>query len=189
MGKKIDNWCLVLNKNGLAVNLSKVSKVIKKVQGGRASILDFSTWTKYTMDEWVDRGATSNGCIEAGSRRFDIPEIVICNYYKGTYPVIINCSKPNICKRDGYKCCYCGVKRDLTVDHIVPQCEGGRLTWKNSVCSCQSCNNRKDRMSVDEFCRQIGCEVPKPWNPNAAPWLFKIGYQNDLPECWKPFIR
>jgi len=190
MGKKIDKWCLVLNANGLAVDLSKVSHVIRKVQNGRQSILDISTWERFTMDEWVKRGATGSEYLEAGACRFDLPEVAICNFYKGTHPVSISCaSKQNVFKRDGFKCWYCGSKHALTVDHIVPQCEGGRLAWNNVITSCKSCNNRKDRMSVEEFCRQMKCSLPEPWNPNSAPWLFRVGHQDVIPTSWKPFIR
>lgn len=189
MGKNRKNgkYCLVLNKNGLAIDVSPVSHVIKKVQGERAAILDPVTWTRYTIEEWVARGASLDTCINAGSHSFDPPEIAICNFYDGTHPVLINLNKSNVLKRDGYRCVYCGA-RASTVDHIVPQCEKGPDSWKNMVACCGSCNNRKDRMPVKEFCEQMGCDVPDPWNPNAAPWLFKAG-QMHIPDCWKQFIR
>jgi len=188
MGKKKNGrLCLVLNKNGLAIDVGSVSHVIRKVQGKRAVILDPVTFERYTIEQWVARGASSDTCIHA-ERSFDAPEVVVCTFYDDTHPVVINCNKANVLKRDGYRCSYCGKKTNLTVDHVVPQCEGGRLVWNNLVASCQSCNNMKDRMSVEEFCAQMGCEIPHAWNPNAAPWLFKAGYM-EVPKSWKQFIN
>lgn len=42
-----------------------------------------------------------------------------------------------------YKCAYCGKKRKLTMDHVIPVAKGGGLTKNNIVPSCQSCNSRK----------------------------------------------
>jgi len=191
MGKKRqknDRLCLVLNKNGLAIDVAHVTKVVSKVLSKRAEILDPVTWDRYTMEKWIERGASPDSCILAGSHSFESPQVAVCTHYDGTYPVVINCNKANVLKRDGYRCSYCGKKNSLTVDHVVPQCEGGRDVWRNLVASCQSCNNRKDRMSVREFCAQMGCEIPEPWNPNANPWLFKAGYMK-VPESWKQFIK
>lgn len=45
--------------------------------------------------------------------------------------------------RDGYRCRECGSTEDLTVDHVVPRCEGGRNGFDNLQALCRHCNNRK----------------------------------------------
>ncbi|GMH91395.1 hypothetical protein TL16_g12047 [Triparma laevis f. inornata] len=60
-------------------------------------------------------------------------------------------TRRNIFLRDDYKCQYCSSKfapRDLTLDHVVPRCEGGRLEWKNAVSCCRVCNGRKGCKSL-----------------------------------------
>lgn len=54
--------------------------------------------------------------------------------------------------RDGFSCAYCGRDlrgadpREVTLDHLVPRCEGGSNHESNLVTACRSCNcSRKDR--------------------------------------------
>ena len=62
-------------------------------------------------------------------------------------------TRRNIYVRDDGICQYCGGKVSLskmTVDHVIPKSIGGKHIWKNVVCSCFSCNNRKgDKLLKD----------------------------------------
>lgn len=42
-----------------------------------------------------------------------------------------------------YRCSYCGKKKPLSQDHIVPVSKGGNHTWRNIVPSCIPCNSSK----------------------------------------------
>ena len=60
--------------------------------------------------------------------------------------------------RDGGDyCSYCDVPlegtrgRMLTVDHVVPQCRGGRWRLRNLRLACYACNHRKSDASVADF--------------------------------------
>src|SRR5574343_1436118 len=48
-----------------------------------------------------------------------------------------------IFERDNFTCCYCGSRRYLTVDHVVPQSGGGSDEDSNLITACKSCNSRK----------------------------------------------
>ena len=51
-------------------------------------------------------------------------------------------------------CYYCGQKTvpgELTMDHIVPLCRGGKSTKANLVPSCKSCNTKKKTMLPQEW--------------------------------------
>lgn len=41
------------------------------------------------------------------------------------------------------KCAYCGTTKNLTLDHIIPVCAGGKATRKNAQTLCGPCNNWK----------------------------------------------
>ena len=45
-------------------------------------------------------------------------------------------------------CCYCGAKRDLAVDHLLPRAKGGPHDGDNMVWSCKSCNSSKGKKDV-----------------------------------------
>lgn len=49
----------------------------------------------------------------------------------------------NIFKRDKYKCVKCGNSKNLTIDHIIPFCRGGKTENKNLQTLCQKCNSKK----------------------------------------------
>ena len=45
--------------------------------------------------------------------------------------------------RDGSACRYCGSVDLLSVDHVVPRCQGGADDEDNLVVACRACNSRK----------------------------------------------
>ena len=54
----------------------------------------------------------------------------------------------NVFLRDNFKCQYCYIKflaNDLTFDHLIPKCIGGKTVWTNVVSACTSCNLKKGR--------------------------------------------
>ena len=73
-----------------------------------------------------------------------------------------------------YKCAYCGSKKELTIDHVVPRCKGGTDFTKNVVCCCHSCNQSKahspwkewylsqDFFSMDKYNKIINWMKPEP---------------------------
>lgn len=67
-----------------------------------------------------------------------------------------------IYERDNWECAYCGQgPRDarnmkqarvvLTLDHLVPRCEGGDNSTANLVTACQRCNSSRQEKSWREF--------------------------------------
>jgi 5-methylcytosine-specific restriction endonuclease McrA len=43
-----------------------------------------------------------------------------------------------------FRCAYCGKKKPLTQDHIIPVSRGGQDTASNIVPACRSCNSKKN---------------------------------------------
>ena len=48
-----------------------------------------------------------------------------------------------IFKRDGNTCLKCGMKNNLTIDHIIPISMGGKNSLFNLQTLCRSCNSKK----------------------------------------------
>ena len=56
----------------------------------------------------------------------------------------VKVSRKRVFRRDGHECGYCGSKKNLTLDHILPKSRGGLNTWENMVTCCSRCNSLKD---------------------------------------------
>lgn len=56
-----------------------------------------------------------------------------------------------IWERDNFTCKYCGTRRFLSVDHVVPECEGGTIDPSNLVTACRKCNSKKGTSSLGAF--------------------------------------
>ena len=54
-----------------------------------------------------------------------------------------NFTRFNVFLRDKFTCQYCGDKKDLTFDHLLPRSKGGLTDWNNVVTACSSCNVKK----------------------------------------------
>ena len=54
-----------------------------------------------------------------------------------------NFTRFNVFLRDKFTCQYCGDKKDLTFDHLLPKSKGGLTDWNNVVTACSSCNVKK----------------------------------------------
>lgn len=56
-------------------------------------------------------------------------------------------SRREVFRRDQHQCQYCGSKKRLTIDHVIPSSKGGTHTWDNVVTACDRCNSLKgDRL-------------------------------------------
>jgi 5-methylcytosine-specific restriction endonuclease McrA len=71
---------------------------------------------------------------------------MVKNVYRNKVPY----SRRNVYIRDQYTCQYCGTKRDLSIDHIIPSSRGGKTNFKNCVTSCVKCNTTKGNRTPEE---------------------------------------
>ena len=65
----------------------------------------------------------------------------------------------NVFLRDRFSCQYCGMRDDLTFDHLLPRSRGGHTTWVNVVAACSPCNLRKGNMTMAEA-RMFPSQMP-----------------------------
>ena len=92
-------------------------------------------------------------------------------------------SRENIYERDHFTCQYCSAKltkHSVTIDHITPQCRGGKNTWDNTVCACKECNHEKGDTDVQDYHRSL---IRKPKAPTVGEY-FRVKLENLGVDLW-----
>ncbi|MFY0689438.1 MAG: HNH endonuclease [Cyclobacteriaceae bacterium] len=96
------------------------------------------------------------------SRSFPFPSVIrISKYVSAPYRGVI-LTRHNVFKRDNYECQYCGTRKDLTIDHLVPRSLGGKSNWTNLVTACKGCNSRKGDLLIEKTDFQLKKAPVKP---------------------------
>lgn len=152
MDEKLSKPVLVLNKNWTAIDTTPLYRAFNLIlstdsKGSpKANIIDVNC-IPYTWHEWTQiRPDNDEEGIKTVSFVFKIPEVIKLNKYEKMPKQQIIFSRLNLYRRDNYTCQYCSTKpktEDLTIDHVMPRCKGGRTTWENCVISCERCNRIK----------------------------------------------
>ena len=96
----------------------------------------------------------------------------------------------NVFLRDAFQCQYCSARSpapELTFDHVIPRCRGGRTTWENVVTACGSCNLRKGSRLPRE-CQmfpRVSPRQPTTWELQDNGRAFPPNY---LHESWRDYL-
>lgn len=97
-------------------------------------------------------------------------------------------SRLNVFIRDNFTCQYCG-KRDtagnLTMDHVLPRCRGGKTNWLNIATSCEECNIKKMNRTPEEAGVRL---LNEPKQPNWLPLVALKICRHPVPENWQFYI-
>lgn len=142
---------LVLNKFWAPIGVTTLETAIAKVMSSyadgtsKAKIVDpvndfrsfeWSDWTKMRPKEGEDGIRTVN-CI------LRIPEVIQFTRYDRMPSRKVHYNRRTIYLRDNNQCQYCSSKCELSLDHVIPRCQGGLTTWENVVVACVRCNLKK----------------------------------------------
>ena len=98
-----------------------------------------------------------------------------------------NFTRFNVFLRDKFKCQYCGDKKDLTFDHLLPKSKGGVTDWENVVTACSTCNVKKGGKLFEVSGMKL---FNKPYRPTVDD-LHKNGRNfppNFLHESWMDYL-
>lgn len=116
-------------------------------------------------------------------RSFDAPSVIkLRNYVNMPYRNVM-LSRQNVFKRDGHVCLYCGSKKDLTVDHVIPKSQGGKTSWTNLATACRSCNSRKGNQTAES----VGLKLSyKPFKPSFV--MFLREFSGVVDKSWQPYL-
>uniref|UniRef100_A0A7S2PLA7 HNH nuclease domain-containing protein n=1 Tax=Leptocylindrus danicus TaxID=163516 RepID=A0A7S2PLA7_9STRA len=183
--KKLDGRpALVLNADyqplsHIPLSLWSWQDAIKAVFAGRVTVVD------------VYPGVS----IQSIHMEIPLPSVIALNEYvpqasQSTPPF----SRKNVFLRDGYRCQYCGQRfrsADLSLDHYVPRCMGGTLTWTNTVSACRKCNGRKGNLMPRDL-KGIGM---KPLREPREPTTYELNREagqllkpRKVHPTWEPYL-
>lgn len=154
---------LVLNSDYTPINVTTVIRGFVLVDKGKAEILK-----------------SSDSPIIAGYQKFVRPLIIrLLNYVK--YRVKnLRINRNRVFKRDNHQCVYCGSKRNLTIDHVLPKSKGGTNTWTNLVTCCSPCNRKKGDKTPEEANMKL---ITKPYEPT----LFSDVINPSISDIWSDY--
>lgn len=155
------NSVLVLNSDYTPLSTTTWSRGFILVHQGKAEILK-----------------SDDNPIQSGYNTYLRPIIIRLLTYIRFQRKHLRVNRDRIYKRDNFKCVYCGSKKDLTLDHVIPKSKGGTNEWTNLVTCCTKCNFAK----ADKTPEQANMKMShKPYNP-------PITYDNDLiSKVWEEY--
>ncbi len=155
------------------------------------SYFPLSLWSwqdaiKATFLERVDVISEYEECVHSPSTTIRLPSVIVLrDFVKPAKSTAF--TRFNLFLRDEFTCQYCGSKGDMTFDHVVPRCRGGKTTWENVVAACGPCNLRKGSRSV----REANMGLQRPAREPSPQELMNAGRKfppNHLHHSWHDFL-
>ena len=102
-------------------------------------------WQESVKAKYLDRVtvvAEYDEMINSPSLSIRIPSVVVLrDYVKHQQTTAF--TRFNLFLRDEFSCQYCGRHGEVTFDHVLPKCRGGKTSWENVVAACAPCNLKK----------------------------------------------
>lgn len=179
---------LVLNNGWNPITTYTVRKAFSKIFAGNARIVDPTDCQLYDFEAWVKLPVLEGHLtIQTYSSGFRAPEIIVLESdAKFGRRDKMAYSRRNCMKRDSHTCQYCGkqpTSEKLTIDHVFPQCRGGKSSWLNCVASCLPCNFKKADRTLEESGMKLR---NKPYEPKWTP-IFKVSPVK-FKKSWAQFV-
>jgi len=131
--------------------------------------------------------------VRAVSLDIPVPSVIALREYAPTGKAKPAFTRRNVFLRDGYRCQYCSHlfrTTDLSLDHVMPRCLGGKLTWDNTVTCCKKCNGRKGSLLPTQL-DVVGMELKRePRRPSLYELAAEAGrfVPRRVHPTWEPFL-
>jgi len=125
---------LVLNADFSALQITSVKRAIVLVAKGKAEIVKHEARAQIRSEKIA----------------YGKPLIIRLLRYIAHQVRRFKVSRSRIYKRDQHQCVYCGSRKNLTLDHVLPRSRGGSNDWANLVTCCLSCNLKKGNRTPEE---------------------------------------
>jgi len=118
------------------------------------------------------------------SSAYPMPSVIRLHKYVHAPYKGVTLTRQNVFKRDNMECQYCGTRRDLTLDHVMPSSRGGQQSWLNLVTACKRCNAKKGDCTPEEANMPL---KRKPFKPSYA--LFLRDVTGSRHNEWDDFLE
>ncbi|MHB1217190.1 MAG: HNH endonuclease [Alphaproteobacteria bacterium] len=150
------------------------------------------SWQEAVKAVFMDRVAIVSEYdrfVHSPSMKMKLPSVIALKHYipPKRRPAF---TRFNVFLRDRFSCQYCAQvfpTPELTFDHIIPRCRGGRATWDNVVTACTTCNLRKGSRLPHE----VGM-MPLHWPARPSSELLQEHGRcyppNYLHQSWRDFL-
>jgi len=147
---------VVFSQNYLPISRINVRRAVVLLLAGKAEPLDLSE----NANTWQ---------IRSPSMILDVPEHIRMKF-AGTERIwkVPRVNRREVLRRDNHTCQYCGSRRNLTLDHVVPKSKGGTHSWDNIVTACSPCNSRKGDRTPAQAGMKLRSNPKAPLHPAVA---------------------
>lgn len=162
---------LLLNSTYEVLSFISEKKVFKLIFKDKAEIIS----------NWED-------AIFWGSGYMKHPSILKLKNYVKITATNTNFSRRVLIKRDKSICQYCDKKlvgEQITIDHIIPKCQGGGTSFTNCVVCCKKCNSVKADRTPEQANMTL---LKKPTHPSYSNKLFLQDYQEIWHQDWSDYL-
>lgn len=124
----------------------------------------------YTWEDWLKLPIRPwDEFIQTSKYRIRVPTVVVCPHMSEVVIKEQRVTPSAIRERDKDTCQYSGrklVRKEMSLDHIIPRSKGGRDAWGNLVLCHKDINSRKG----DRFNHQAGLKlIRQPPVPKSIP--------------------
>ncbi|MBZ8183051.1 HNH endonuclease [Oscillatoria salina] len=146
---------VVFSKNYLPISRVNIRRAIVLLVTGKAEPLDFLFevgWKVRSPSVILQVPAQIRLTMTSNERVWKIPPV----------------NRREVLRRDCQTCQYCGSKKNLTLDHVIPRSQGGKHSWDNVVIACQRCNSKKGSRTPVEAGMPLKTKPIAPVHPAIA---------------------
>ena len=154
------NTVVVFSKNYLPVSRIPIRRAIVLLVTGQAEPIDFSSYAEGHLRVWE---------VRSPSTVLQVPEHIRLNIGKGDrHWKVPSVNRRGVLHRDSHACQYCGTRKHLTLDHVIPKSKGDQHTWENVVAACATCNGRKSDRWLKDTNLRLKRKPKAPVHPAVA---------------------
>jgi hypothetical protein len=170
--------CLLFSSYG--VEKDGYGRIVREAEP-KARVLTMDPVEGFKTWDWKDWSALK---AETGDETvngvFRLPRIIVLSRCQRMPTPRVNFNRKTLYRRDNNTCQYCGCKPgagELTIDHVVPKCQGGGTSWENCVLACIQCNSQKEgRRPEQAFKNRKDWKGPSPMKLLSQPKKPKLPF-------------